>query len=296
MPEKTPFTSPFTPEKPPASLSARDKLFADMGLQPIGPQHDSTMFADEPIVTESDDFISTTEAVAEPEEELVDAIFTSEAIPEPKETLIEAIFTSTEEPAPAKELSFTSTKAAKEEPVFTVTEPVNLTSHEQPELSEANSASALKSLDRAGLENIVEAYTDLQGKLAANQTLITAEREAIAELRNHMRQLNALGHDVGENSTGLDQGRQLIQADSCANLIRSINQVNDTIQQDSQRAAQLLSPIKAGVEVLELRVKHVSAIESLVAHMQEGMLLQKQLAGAERLMHDLAKQLGLNLL
>jgi hypothetical protein len=49
------------------------------------------------------------------------------------------------------------------------------------------------------------------------------------------------------------------------------------------------------VEVLELRIKHINAIENLLTHMEEGLMLQKQLSGADTLMHDLAKQLGLAL-
>lgn len=206
----------------------------------------------------------------EEEDPVVDAIFTNT---EPKET---EVFT------PAS----TSHDAELNNDVQTKPEPV------EPEAPVAESV--LKSLDRAGLEPIVNAYTDLQQKLAAHQTLITAEREAIAALRHQMRQLNALGHDMSETRTGLDQGRQLVQADSCESLIRSIRQVNDLIQQDSQGAVQLMAPIKTSVEILELRVKHVSAIEHLLAHMQEGLKLQEQLAGADRLIHNLAKHLGLN--
>lgn len=327
MPENNPFE--ILPEtKPNNTLSAREKLFADMGLSPQGrplePILDDTDFLNADFKTD-DDFISLTdtttsqpieiETVAD-EDMVVDAIFPStdpettssqELVLEPEQTThdfdidnLTAVFpnvskqvvTNKDELALPKkplELEVNSNELVTELALQEEQAPLTNTAVPEPE-----TMSVLKSLDRAGFDPIVDAYTDLQQKLAANQALINAEREAIAALRHQMRQLNAHGSDMSETRVGLDQGRQLVQADSCENLIRSIGQVNELIQQDSQGAVQLMTSIKAGVEVLELRVKHVNAIENLLAHMQEGLKLQEQLAGADTLIHNLAKQLGLN--
>lgn len=264
MPENNPFST-LPVDKPNTNLTAREKLFEDMGLSPEGKSDYVDVFA---------------------EEEVVDAIFSS------TETAKSAVQTTEPEEFTLAAIEEPQVEHAERPSVETT----KYTAFDEPVISQAEATTAvLKSLDRAGLDNIVDAYSDLQKKLAANQTLISAEREAIAELRNHMRQLNATVHEVAETSAGLDQSRKFIQADSCQNLLRSISQVNELIHQDSQRAVQLIKPIKAGVEILELRVKHVNAIESLVEHMQEGLVLQKQLTGADALVHDLAKHLGLSL-
>lgn len=285
MPENNPFfistemdKYTATPEPTP-KLSPYEELRAELGLNPPSKTAAET---NNPSTTE--------------EFEVVDAIFTST---EPETTVTEktslpelgsfsvASDTSVETPLP------TVAPEPIEQATHTVTEPQ--TQVQEATAYELPQPVAVKLLDRAGLEQVVTAYSDLQQKLAANQALISAERESIAELRNHMRQLNALGHELSDNREGLDLGRRLIQADSCENLMRSIGQVNEAIQQDSQRAAQLMIPLKAGVEVLELRIKHINAIENLLTHMEEGLMLQKQLSGANTLMHDLAKQLGLAL-
>ena len=291
MPENHPFSiltdtdhtakSELTPK-----LSAHDALFAELGLTP--PHKTQPIYQQDRFAEDTD-----------PTEELVDAIFTS--------TETEIVPTNTAEATTLPEMShpFVESEPKAETVLSTVApEPVDqalntiadqATAAIEPASHESTYSAALKSLDRAGLEPVVAAYTDLQQKLAANQTLISAEREAIAELRNHMRQLNALGHELTDNHEGLDLGRRLIQADSCENLMRSISQVNEAIQQDTHRAAQLMTPIKAGVEILELRIKHINAIENLVAQMEEGLMLQKQLSGADTLIEHLAKHLGLTL-
>lgn len=319
MPENNPFE--IRPEtKPVSNLSAREKLFADMGLSPQGtpldPVSTETDFLNADLIdSNSHDFISLSEPQAktqlqaaeefDEEELIVDAIFTSTELPETSHPEAPAAIESlTLEPAHV-ENSFEPLKPiepaeAKLETAASewVAEPATQTESlvvDHTATPESEALSALKSLDRASFEPILGAYTDLQQKLAANQALISAEREAIAALRNQMRQLNAQGHEASSTRLGLDQSRQLVQADSCENLIQSLGQVNQLIQQDSQRAMQLMAPIKLGIEILELRVKHVSAIESLLAHMQEGLKLQEQLAGADKLMHDLSNHLGLNL-
>lgn len=336
MPENNPFETQDLPEIIPSpNLTARERLFADMGLSPQGKPLE-TMLTDHDFLNAdlerdtADDFITQTapspvqstqaETMADEDDLIVDAIFTSTDTQEqskfeveelqaehPSEDSVVEKFVAELHTASEQTVIPKSEAATAEEretgfelaPTELVTEPE--LQEEQPVLAtttpviESETMSVLKSLDRAGFDSIVDAYTDLQQKLAANQALISAERESIAALRHQMRQLNALAHDMSETSVGLDQGRQLVQADSCESLIRSISQVNELIQQDSQRAMQLMAPIKAGVEVLELRVKHVSAIENLLAHMQAGLKLQEQLAGADTLIHGLAKHLGLNL-
>lgn len=286
MPENNPFfistemdKYTATPEPTP-KLSQYEELRAELGLNPPSKTAPET---NNPSTTE--------------EFEVVDAIFTST---EPETAITEKTslpelgsFSVASDASVETTLSTVTTPEPTEQATHTVTEPQTqvqeVTAHELPQ------PAAVKLLDRTGLEQVVTAYSDLQQKLAANQALISAERESIAELRNHMRQLNALGHELSDNREGLDLGRRLIQADSCENLMRSIGQVNEAIQQDSQRAAQLMIPLKAGVEVLELRIKHINAIENLLTHMEEGLMLQKQLSGADTLMHDLVKQLGLAL-
>jgi hypothetical protein len=297
MPENNPFNNLTSTEKPASALSARDKLFADMGLKPQVTEEYPDIFADDPVGIDFDmdsEIEELTSAKAEPKAE--ESFMTkAEATTEPAEEVVDAIFTSTSAEEQSDELIFEDTEL---EPTVATVEPVTpivLPKAQATIAGEAISNSALKSMDRAGLDNLVNAYTGLQQQFAANQTLIHAERESIASLRTQMRQLNALNNEVAENNSGLDQSRQLVQTDSCANLIRTLNQVNESIQQDGQRAAQLISPLKAGVEVLELRVKHVNAIENLLKHMQTGMTLEKQLAGADALIHDLAKHLGLQL-
>lgn len=306
MPENNPFSS-LTDGKPTSTLSAREKLFADMGLSPQSKPEYTDIFAEENAKFLNSDLTAETkdiDLITLTEPEAIHAI-------KEEDVVIDAIFTHTAAKTPTtdttilEELNMALQASQAEQNLLELTrEQASQTLKEATEqsattleslVSEPQSAAILKSLDSTGLDQVRAAYTDLQQKLAANQTLISVEREAIAELRNHMRQLNAMGHDVAENNAGLDLGRKLIQADSCENLIRSISQVNEAIQQDGQRAAQLISPIKAGIEVLELRVKHINAIENLLAHMQDGLSLQKQLSGADALMHDLAKHLGLKL-
>lgn len=304
MPENNPF-SILTDDTAKSSLSAREQLVAEMGLNPPSKTEAVDGFAGANSSFLHTDFVSSQEPAAastNKEDVIVDAIFTSTepetrsdsgSTPDQPIIFIDEAHTELEtalSTSSATEQGGSALNTMTEQPTDLVEPVTHLT-------SEPVNTAALKSLDRAGLEHVVAAYSDLQQKLAANQTLIGVEREAIAELRNHMRQLNALGHEheVTENHAGLDLGRKLIQADSCTNLIRSISQVNEVIQQDSQRAAQLMAPIKAGVEVLELRIKHINAIENLLAHMQEGLMLQKQLSGADALMQDLAKHLGLAL-
>lgn len=297
MPENNPFSiltdtdNPATSELAP-KLSAHDALFAELGLNP--PNRTEPTY-------QRDHFLEATDL--NKTEDVVDAIFTStetETAPTHTAEATTEATTPTElspsfaEPeSTAEAMQTTVAPEPAGQPLTTITEQATETM--EPASHESTYSAALKSLDHAGLEPVVAAYTDLQQKLAANQTLISAEREAIAELRNHMRQLNALGHELTDNHEGLDLGRRLIQADSCENLMRSISQVNEAIQQDTHRAAQLMTPIKTGVEILELRIKHINAIENLVAHMEEGLILQKQLSGADTLIHDLAKHLGLAL-
>lgn len=305
MPENNPF-SILADEKPANPLTAREKLFADMGLSPDGKPELADVFAgsDDAFLDADFDLEPAVGVQAKPDHFMNLSEVESKLTPE-EDMVVDAIFSSTETEqaatpavqAEAFTLDFAepTVESIEEEQLPTLAEE---TATVEPIANQpsATAAALLKSLDSAGLDTVVAAYTDLQKRLAANQTVISAEREAIAELRNHMRQLNALDHhDLTENSAGLEQSRKLIQADSCQNLLRSINQVNEMIQRDGQGAAQLLTPIKAGVEVLELRVKHVNAIESLLKHMQEGLVLQKQLSGADSLLHDLAKHLGLNL-
>ncbi|MFZ1386012.1 MAG: hypothetical protein WBP46_02190 [Thiolinea sp.] len=299
MPENNPFSS-LADEKPANPLTAREKLFADMGLSPDGKPELADVFAgsDDAFLDADFDLEPAVGVQAKPDH------FISLGKVEPKlaaeeDLVVDAIFSSTETEkieAPAVQVEAFTLHFA--EPAVESIEEEQVPGFAEAAVNQpsATTAALLKSLDHAGLDTVVAAYTDLQKRLAANQTVISAEREAIAELRNHMRQLNALDHhDLTENSAGLEQSRKLIQADSCQNLLRSINQVNEMIQRDGQGVAQLLTPIKAGVEVLELRVKHVNAIESLLKHIQEGLALQKQLNGADSLLRDLAKHLGLTL-
>lgn len=304
MPENNPFSS-LADEKPANPLTARERLFADMGLSPDGKPELADVFAgsDDAFLDADFDLEPAVGVQAKPDHFMNLSEVESKLTPE-EDMVVDAIFSSTETEqaatpavqAEAFTLDFSepTVESIEEEQLPTLAEE---TATVEPIANQpsATTAALLKSLDSAGLDTVVAAYNDLQKKLVANQTVISAEREAIAELRNHMRQLNALDHELTENSAGLEQSLKLIQADSCQNLLRSISQVNEMIQRDGQGAAQLLTPIKAGVEVLELRVKHVNAIESLLKHMQEGLVLQKQLSGADSLLHDLAKHLGLNL-
>lgn len=303
MPDKNPFfTSDAEEHKANLNRTAREKLFADLGL-PVATHNYDAVFEEKPeiihptVSSPEDSFISPTASIntTEDDDQPVDAIFQSTA-EQPAadhvlfaESTVEAI-----EPASSQHEQLET----EEEPLFTdLTEEAKAVTEASIEDNAADDMTVDQvpaALAEGQFENIVAAYQDLQKKLEANQLLINAERESIAELRNHMRQRNALGHEVAENTEGLNQGRQLIQTESCANLIQSINQVNDMIQHDGQQAAQLLSPIKAGIEVLELRVKHVNAIENLLTHMREGMALQKQLTTANQLVQDLGKFLGVN--
>lgn len=286
MPENNAFSTPLEHKVTP-HLSAREKLFADMGLSPQSKLTDSFVQKDSSFL-ETDFSVESIDHFSKPKP--TDAKTESIHPVEPDEELVvDAIFAATSD----------SEAQASEQTVLTatgveLTQELLITESAAVGLEPATKA-VLNSLDQAGLDPIVAAYLDLQQKIAANQSLISTEREAIADLRNHMRQLNAHGHDLAENSTGLDQSRKLIQADSCENLISSLQQVNALIQADSQHAAKLITPIKVGVEILEVRVKHVSAIENLLAQMQTGLKLQQQLAGADALIHDLAQHLGLNL-
>lgn len=305
MPENNPFSS-LADEKPANPLTAREKLFADMGLSPDGkPELADVIAGSDDAFLDTDFDLEPTAGVQAKPNHFMNLSEAEPKLAQEEDVVVDAIFSSTETEQPATpavqaeafmlDFAEPTVESIEEERLPTLAEET-ATVESAANQPSATTAALLKSLDSAGLDTVVAAYTDLQKKLAANQTVISAEREAIAELRSHMRQLNALDHhDLTENSAGLEQSRKLIQADSCQNLLRSINQVNEMIQRDGQGAAQLLTPIKAGVEVLELRVKHVNAIESLLKHMQEGLVLQKQLSGADSLLHDLAKHLGLNL-
>ena len=295
MPDQNPFFSSDAEEnKANINRAAREKLFADLGLTPVTKEDYVDVFGDSPEIKEpasvEPDFINTnaekpTDAEAEA---VVDAIF---AATETEPATEELSFEEPVEAVPAASTSQVSSESSSS--LFAEdAEAEQSASSDMLTSADASDTASSQTLAEGQFASIVTAYQDLQQKLTANQALISAERESIAELRNHMRKLNALGHEFAENNDGLTQGRQLVQTDSCATLIRSINQVNEMIQQNGQQAAELLSPIKTGVEVLELRVKHVNAIENLLTHMREGMDLQKKLTQATHLVQELGQFLG----
>lgn len=141
------------------------------------------------------------------------------------------------------------------------------------------------------LGKVREAYQGLHAQLQENQRLIQEGRDSIAAQRSRMRELAAVAYGSDEEQN-FHHGKVEVHNDSCGALIDQVEQIRDNIYHNTGQAESLLVPFKNGVELLELRVRHVRAIEAMLPRMKEGIALQDRLLEADVLLEGLAKQLG----
>jgi hypothetical protein len=142
------------------------------------------------------------------------------------------------------------------------------------------------------LSRVEAAYHALQGKLAGNQQVIQENRTKIAALRSRMRELAADSQaDANDGEDELHNGKLLVQHDSCGTLISQAEQIREHIYNNSGHAESLLAPLKASVELLDLRLQHVRGIEQLLENVKTGMALQDRLLDIDLIVESLANKL-----
>jgi len=143
------------------------------------------------------------------------------------------------------------------------------------------------------LSRVEAAYHTLQGKLAGTQQVIQENRTKIAALRSRMRELAVDTADANDGEDELHNGKLLVQHDSCDTLISQAEQIREHIYNNSGHAESLLVPLKASVELLDLRLQHVRGIEQLLENVKTGMALQDRLLGIDQAIKSLADKLEL---
>jgi hypothetical protein len=74
-------------------------------------------------------------------------------------------------------------------------------------------------------------------------------------------------------------------------LISHAEQIREHIYNNSDHAASLLAPLKASVDLLELRVQHVRALEQLLENVKMGLALQERLLEVNLVIEALASKL-----
>jgi hypothetical protein len=162
------------------------------------------------------------------------------------------------------------------------TEPTTVTVEAQPEAVPESSL----------LSRVEQAYYSLQAKLTDSQRTLQENRANIAVLRSRIRALAADSQpNIYEDENELHNSKVLVQHDSCSTLISHAEQIREHIYNNSDHAASLLAPLKASVDLLELRVQHVRALEQLLENVKMGLALQERLLEVNLVIEALASKL-----
>lgn len=142
------------------------------------------------------------------------------------------------------------------------------------------------------LAKVEQAYQSLQTKYTENQQLIQEKRNQIADLRARMRELAADNQvDTQNGEEALHNGKLLVQHDSCSTLISHAEQIREHIYHNSSHAESLLAPMKASLELLELRLQYVRNLEGFVAEVKTGLGLQERLHDIDQVIATLVHKL-----
>lgn len=142
------------------------------------------------------------------------------------------------------------------------------------------------------LAKVEQAYQSLQTKYTENQQLIQEKRNQIADLRTRMRELAADNQvDTQNGEEALHNGKLLVQHDSCSTLISHAEQIREHIYHNSSHAESLLAPMKASLELLELRLQYVRNLEGFVAEVKTGLGLQERLHDIDQVIATLVHKL-----
>jgi hypothetical protein len=167
---------------------------------------------------------------------------------------------------------------------------------EEPEsvIIEEDIVTEIKSVETSLLSRVETAYTTLQKNLAENQKKIQENRIHIAELRIRMRELAADNRaDTHDMEDELHNSKLLVQHDSCSTLMSQVEQIREHIYNNNRHARSLLSPLRNTVELLDLRVQHIGALEDLLENVKTGMKLQDHLLEIDLAIESLASKFNL---
>lgn len=137
------------------------------------------------------------------------------------------------------------------------------------------------------------AYQALQNKITENQVLIHYGRDKILTLRKKIRELQGdYSFDEANNENELHQVKVCIQHDSCNALINHAENIREHIYHNSTHAESLISPLRKQVDLLELRVQHVRAIEQLLDYIRTGITLEQNATESDALLETLTQKLA----
>lgn len=144
-------------------------------------------------------------------------------------------------------------------------------------------------------DRVEHAYHDLRNRVEVNKTRVHEQRVQIAGLRSRIRELVAAEHGQdgdGSEEDELRNSKLLVQTDDCNNLIHQIEQIRENIHHNSTQAETLLTPLRSGMELLNLRIRHIRSVEQLLADVKEGIDLQQQLNEADSVLETLEHMLS----
>lgn len=144
------------------------------------------------------------------------------------------------------------------------------------------------------LSRVESAYCSLQIKFSDHQRLLLESRSEIMALRHRIKELVLdTQANPDEHEDELHQCKLSVQHDDCATLITHAEQIREHIYNNSNHAISLLTPLKASVELLELRLKHIRALEQLLENIKLGLAMQDRLLEIDLLIESLASKLDI---
>lgn len=140
------------------------------------------------------------------------------------------------------------------------------------------------------LSRVEHAYNSLQDKFTKNQQLLLESRSEIMALR---LKINKLTTDVqiNEDKDALHKCKLLAQDNNCTALISHAEQIREHLYNNSNHAISLLIPLKANVDLLELRLQHIQALESFLENVKVGLEIQDRLLEIDLVIESLASKL-----
>jgi len=149
------------------------------------------------------------------------------------------------------------------------------------------------------LTRVQNAYQTLQQQVADNQAKTQQQRHLVAELRAQLRQRST---DLNRNASpelenhhdDLHENKVLMQNDDCGSLIRHAEQIRENIYHNSSHAETLLPIVTQHLALLELRLRYIRALETLVEDIKQGEALNTRLHAAEAQLQALADALGIS--
>lgn len=144
------------------------------------------------------------------------------------------------------------------------------------------------------LSRVESAYCSLQIKFSDHQRLLLESRSEIMALRHRIKELTADAQiNPEEHEDELHQCKLSVQDDDCTTLIGHAEQIREHIYNNSNHAMSLLTPLKASVELLELRLKHICALELLLDNIKLGLSMQDRLLEVDLVIESLASKLDI---